>query len=794
MSAPVKQHDVSIWRDMTPVRDMVLLSKMLALDAGQSQKLVQYSDEPAKITWVIRTSSLQTLNKKQQRSLETDATTLIVPTASGEKEKVLVRMKAYVSKNGALRWSVCLPKNSFGCLARWVGPQNLKLRISHSTWTEADQFRGEHKLWTVADHTEEDQIELNMRIRLYTPPRGLPECPGRFILKRMLGKGGFGEVWEVEDTETGSTDFLAKLSSKPGSHDISVEAQALRMLAESSEGGRKPGFPQVMGAYKHDDGRDMMIIQRLQRNLQNILLDKELVTGRKFSPETVIEVGLQLIDRIEHMHWMGFVHRDIKDENIMISEENKDIIYLIDMGLAKGWGVKGVYEDFQKVLHIAQYMNEDEDIRGLSGTELLASRDAHVGPVSRRGDIENLVFVLMKMAAGRLPWSDVREVGSAGQDAMFRRKGDIEEIRSFMQTKCATAESPRLGTALVARLGTALVEMLEHSRQLAFDQTPDYVLLSGLLIQCHTLCFPPQAPPPTGVDRDGTNESNVSRASGKLCWNQAAEEQDRLTELPNLAPTSEFSLRSASPVPLESAGTTASPNTLATGSGPSSRRYDDTWLLRSHAEHFHAEHLNATTAAHNSVAGASRECYQGPYFPTGMRDWQGPHGAAVRAAQTCPKNHDLNKIRVLSSGCWCRECQLPIPTGSDVYKCTRCLEPKAQYNLCQTCAAMAWGPSLDRGLVEKTVELMGFEETEKWASPALPDLLELPEHVKVDTEWSKVAKVRMPRSAVHMVMMRLKAKSAGKSATTTAAVAPREGYSSSSMNNNNITMPLAEPK
>jgi len=101
---------------------------------------------------------------------------------------------------------------------------------------------------------------------------------------------------------------------------------------------------------------------------------------------------------------------------------------------------------------------------------------------------------------------------------------------------------------------------------------------------------------------------------------------------------------------------------------------------------------------------------------------------------------------------------------------------------------------LDRGLVEKTVELMGFEETEKWASPALPDLLELPEHVKVDTEWNKVAKVRMPRSAVHVVMMRLKAKSAGKSATTTAAVAPSGGYSSSSMNNNNITMPLAEPK
>lgn len=111
---------------------------------------------------------------------------------------------------------------------------------------------------------------------------------------------------------------------------------------------------------------------------------------------------------------------------------------------------------------------------------------------------------------------------------------------------------------------------------------------------------------------------------------------------------------------------------------------------------------------------------------------------------------------------------------------------------------------MDRGLVEKTVELMGLEGAEKWAdkpppqfSPALPDLLELPNKewskVRENTEWNKVAKVRMPRSAVHRVMMRLKAQSASKSTTTTAAAAPSQGYSSNSINNN-ITMLLAEPK
>lgn len=57
----------------------------------------------------------------------------------------------------------------------------------------------------------------------------------------------------------------------------------------------------------------------------------------------VIQIALQLIDRLEALHSVGLIHRDLKPANMVIGLENPEdhiedqsnTIYLIDFGLTK---------------------------------------------------------------------------------------------------------------------------------------------------------------------------------------------------------------------------------------------------------------------------------------------------------------------------------------------------------------------------------------------------------------------------------------------------------------------------
>ena len=50
--------------------------------------------------------------------------------------------------------------------------------------------------------------------------------------------------------------------------------------------------------------------------------------GKKFTIKTVCMVGIQMLDRLEFIHFKNMIHRDIKPDNFVIGSENKShIIY-----------------------------------------------------------------------------------------------------------------------------------------------------------------------------------------------------------------------------------------------------------------------------------------------------------------------------------------------------------------------------------------------------------------------------------------------------------------------------------
>jgi serine/threonine protein kinase len=55
---------------------------------------------------------------------------------------------------------------------------------------------------------------------------------------------------------------------------------------------------------------------------------------RRLNLDQIIAIGMQMIDRLESLHSLGYVHGDLKPQNIMCSNnKTNNTLYLIDYGL-----------------------------------------------------------------------------------------------------------------------------------------------------------------------------------------------------------------------------------------------------------------------------------------------------------------------------------------------------------------------------------------------------------------------------------------------------------------------------
>ena len=75
------------------------------------------------------------------------------------------------------------------------------------------------------------------------------------------------------------------------------------------------GFPYVYGDGKHEDS-PYIIMQLLGLNLFDLIKRNK----KYFCTKTAVSIGISLISLVETMHGKGFIHCDIKPDNIMIGD------------------------------------------------------------------------------------------------------------------------------------------------------------------------------------------------------------------------------------------------------------------------------------------------------------------------------------------------------------------------------------------------------------------------------------------------------------------------------------------
>eukprot|EP01104_Vermistella_antarctica_P015649 TRINITY_DN5186_c1_g2_i1.p1 TRINITY_DN5186_c1_g2~~TRINITY_DN5186_c1_g2_i1.p1 ORF type:complete len:848 (-),score=214.51 TRINITY_DN5186_c1_g2_i1:44-2587(-) len=266
---------------------------------------------------------------------------------------------------------------------------------------------------------------------------------GKWKICRKIGQGAFGEIYSARNVVTGALVAIKVERVDSKKQVLKLEVAVLKKLQAC------PYVVSFVTCGRHND-YNYMVMELLGENISE--LRRRQPQGR-FSMQSTLKLGMQMLRAIEAVHDMGYLHRDIKPSNFAMGLANKrHHCYLIDFGLARRY-----------ILPTGE-VRPSRDQTGFRGTARYASINSHQSKdLSRRDDLWSLLYVLIEFGKGQLPWRRIKDKDQVGE----------------MKTKCNTPD-------LVSELPTEFLVFMNHLQTLKYADRPDYRRIYNILHELYT--------------------------------------------------------------------------------------------------------------------------------------------------------------------------------------------------------------------------------------------------------------------------------------------------------------------
>lgn len=212
-----------------------------------------------------------------------------------------------------------------------------------------------------------------------------PGWIGGYHLRREIGRGGTGVVWEAED---GGGTLVAFKLLHPSLAATEAARTRLRREARLVNQVRSPRVSKVLDV-EADDYTPFVVTELVTGRT----LDEE-ITRAPYTPEDAAQLGDDLADVLEAIHEAGIAHRDLKPSNVILTQQGPT---LIDFGIAQGEGDR--------------HLTQTGSITGTPGyvaPELLASPVPPSMAQLQGGDWFAWSALLLKSMTGRPPFGPGR--------------------------------------------------------------------------------------------------------------------------------------------------------------------------------------------------------------------------------------------------------------------------------------------------------------------------------------------------------------------------------------------------
>src|SRR5688572_12658762 len=252
---------------------------------------------------------------------------------------------------------------------------------------------------------------------------------GKYEIKRLLGEGGMGAVYEGENTLIHRRVAIKVLHSGVAALEEAVK----RFENEAQAAGRigSDHIVEVLDLGRLDSGDRYMVMEFLKGES----LSARIAARGRLSPSEIADIGLQLLEGLSAAHEAGIIHRDLKPDNIFLLTKAKgraDFVKIFDFGISK-FNVLG--KDFSmtrtgSVMGTPYYMSP-EQARGAKNLDA-------------RLDVYAAGVILYEAATGRVPFD-----GDTFNELLI---------------KIVTEEPPAV-RALVPELDAGLAEIIDRARR-----------------------------------------------------------------------------------------------------------------------------------------------------------------------------------------------------------------------------------------------------------------------------------------------------------------------------------------
>lgn len=308
-----------------------------------------------------------------------------------------------------------------------------------------------------------DSEELQERLtreRLAAEPKAGNQI-GAYRLVRLLGKGTTGRVFEVVHERLGRRAAMKTLAA-----EHAMRSEAIKRLFAEAMAVNRINHPHIVeitdvvegGVHRIiDEGQETLAPQRVNALVMELLEGQSLATlmaaEGPLPAERFLPILAQVCEALAAAHAVGFVHRDLKPDNIFLVERDGhvDFVKLLDFGLAKATKV-----DPGK---------SSPSLHTLDGT--FVGTPAYASPEQASGkqvgtstDIYSVGIVLYELITGHLP---------------FEGKSVADFILQHLNSP-----PPPLPTDIVS---TPLGRTLDAVVHRCLDKSPDYRFTAAQLAE-----------------------------------------------------------------------------------------------------------------------------------------------------------------------------------------------------------------------------------------------------------------------------------------------------------------------